>query len=144
MEENGIRQIVVPIPANKEIVCMDAQTMMKALGVVLDRENYPLLIHCNKGKVRALLDISAPSGKGDANAPSSIEPAALSHVFARFKESLLLRVCRNTRPTQVARPGRSMSSSSPNSMSALYYGWPARMESLQKMRLQSTPPSCPH
>jgi tyrosine-protein phosphatase SIW14 len=52
MENSGIHQIVVQIPANKEVVCMDAATMMKALGVVLDRTNYPLLIHCNKGKHR--------------------------------------------------------------------------------------------
>ncbi|KAF2430687.1 protein-tyrosine phosphatase, partial [Tothia fuscella] len=52
METHGIRQIVVHIPANKEVVCVDAPTMMKALGVVLDKSNYPLLIHCNKGKHR--------------------------------------------------------------------------------------------
>jgi tyrosine-protein phosphatase SIW14 len=57
MESGGIRQIVVHIPANKEVVCMDSATMTKALGVILDRENYPLLIHCNKGKVCNACDL---------------------------------------------------------------------------------------
>jgi len=52
METNGIRQVVVPVPANKEVVCIETATILKALGVVLDRSNYPLLIHCNKGKHR--------------------------------------------------------------------------------------------
>jgi tyrosine-protein phosphatase SIW14 len=52
MADNGIRQIRVRVPANKETVKVEATTMMQALGVVLDRSNYPLLIHCNKGKHR--------------------------------------------------------------------------------------------
>jgi tyrosine-protein phosphatase SIW14 len=52
METNGIRQIVVPIAANKDVVCIEDTTMIQALGVVLDRSHYPLLIHCNKGKHR--------------------------------------------------------------------------------------------
>jgi tyrosine-protein phosphatase SIW14 len=52
MESNGIRQIVIPIAANKDVVCIEDTTMIQALGVVLDRSHYPLLIHCNKGKHR--------------------------------------------------------------------------------------------
>jgi tyrosine-protein phosphatase SIW14 len=52
LETNGIRQIVVPIAANKDVVCIEDTTMIQALGVVLDRSHYPLLIHCNKGKHR--------------------------------------------------------------------------------------------
>ena len=52
LEDNGIKQIRVHVPANKEIVKIEATTMLQALGVVLDRKNYPLLIHCNKGKHR--------------------------------------------------------------------------------------------
>jgi hypothetical protein len=52
MAANGIRQIVVPIAANKEVVCIEDTSMIQALGVVLDQSHYPLLIHCNKGKHR--------------------------------------------------------------------------------------------
>jgi tyrosine-protein phosphatase SIW14 len=52
LQENGIHQIRVHVPANKETVKIEATTMVQALGVVLDRTNYPLLIHCNKGKHR--------------------------------------------------------------------------------------------
>jgi tyrosine-protein phosphatase SIW14 len=52
MGDNGIRQIRVHVPANKEVVRINAKTMLEALGVVLDKTNYPLLIHCNKGKHR--------------------------------------------------------------------------------------------
>jgi len=52
MESNGIRQVIIPVPANKDVVCIEDKTMIQALGVVLDRSHYPLLIHCNKGKHR--------------------------------------------------------------------------------------------
>ncbi|KAK7732753.1 tyrosine-protein phosphatase siw14 [Botryosphaeria dothidea] len=50
--ENGIRHYRVHIPANKGRVCITPEAMAQALMVVLDRSNYPLLIHCNKGKHR--------------------------------------------------------------------------------------------
>ncbi|KAF2840609.1 protein-tyrosine phosphatase, partial [Patellaria atrata CBS 101060] len=52
MRENGIQHITVHIRANKEEIRIDTCQMAAALGVVLDRSNYPLLIHCNKGKHR--------------------------------------------------------------------------------------------
>jgi tyrosine-protein phosphatase SIW14 len=52
LKDNGINQIRIHVPANKETVKIEATTMLQALGVVLDRTNYPLLIHCNKGKHR--------------------------------------------------------------------------------------------
>jgi tyrosine-protein phosphatase SIW14 len=52
MEANGIRQEVILIPANKETIKIDSPAMIKALGVVLDKANHPILIHCNKGKHR--------------------------------------------------------------------------------------------
>ncbi|TID15557.1 ATP-binding cassette transporter [Venturia nashicola] len=52
MKTHGIKQIVVPLPANKEIIMIEDAMMLKALGVALDPGNYPLLIHCNKGKHR--------------------------------------------------------------------------------------------
>lgn len=52
MEANGIRQEVVLIPANKETIKIEATSMIKALGIILERANHPVLIHCNKGKHR--------------------------------------------------------------------------------------------
>ncbi|KAF2399065.1 hypothetical protein EJ06DRAFT_557572 [Trichodelitschia bisporula] len=52
LNKAGIVQIIVPVPANKETVQMDDATIIKALGVVMDKTKHPLLIHCNKGKHR--------------------------------------------------------------------------------------------
>lgn len=52
MKANDIRQEVILIPPNKETVRIEATSMIKALGVVLERSNHPILIHCNKGKHR--------------------------------------------------------------------------------------------
>lgn len=51
MVKNGINHIQIPLPANKEVVRMSQCQMSHALGVLLDRGNHPMLIHCNKGKV---------------------------------------------------------------------------------------------
>ncbi|KIW05173.1 hypothetical protein, variant [Verruconis gallopava] len=52
LDDAGIKQIRVHVPANKEVIKIEPATMAQALGAVLDRSNYPLLIHCNKGKHR--------------------------------------------------------------------------------------------
>lgn len=52
MAQNGIRHFQVHIPANKGTVCVPQYQMTEALGILLDRSNHPLLIHCNKGKHR--------------------------------------------------------------------------------------------
>ncbi|KAF2745739.1 hypothetical protein M011DRAFT_133888 [Sporormia fimetaria CBS 119925] len=52
MEENSIQHFQVHIPANKGEVKIGACDMSRALEIVLDRRNHPLLIHCNKGKHR--------------------------------------------------------------------------------------------
>ena len=51
MEQNGIRNYRLVLPANKVGVAMNQCQMSAVLRIVLDHENYPLLIHCNKGKV---------------------------------------------------------------------------------------------
>lgn len=53
MVENNIRHYRVHVPANKGGICITTEAMAHALTVVLDRRNFPLLIHCNKGKVSA-------------------------------------------------------------------------------------------
>ncbi|OCL03342.1 hypothetical protein AOQ84DRAFT_227528 [Glonium stellatum] len=52
MAQNGIRHFQVHIPANKGTVCVPQCQMTEALGILMDRSNHPLLIHCNKGKHR--------------------------------------------------------------------------------------------
>lgn len=52
MKEHGIQHFQVHIPANKDYVKIGACDMTRALEIVLDRSNHPLLIHCNKGKHR--------------------------------------------------------------------------------------------
>lgn len=52
MDGNGIQHFQVHIPANKGRVQINACEMTRALDVVLDKRNHPMLIHCNKGKHR--------------------------------------------------------------------------------------------
>lgn len=51
--DNGIQHFQLVIEPNKDpFVTISQSTMHTALGVVLDRANHPILIHCNKGKHR--------------------------------------------------------------------------------------------
>lgn len=53
VEEKGIEHTRVIIPAHKtpsSIIPIDM--LLETLGIILNKSNYPLLIHCNKGKVR--------------------------------------------------------------------------------------------
>jgi len=52
LADNKIKHLVISLPANKEKVSMDIRDMLSVLYVVLNKKNYPLLIHCNKGKHR--------------------------------------------------------------------------------------------
>lgn len=52
LNDAGIQQIVVSLPANKDHVKIQSMMMHEALAVVMDRQYHPLLIHCNKGKHR--------------------------------------------------------------------------------------------
>jgi tyrosine-protein phosphatase SIW14 len=50
---NGIKHFQIPILANKdEKVFSPPETVRKVLDLMLDPSNYPMLIHCNKGKHR--------------------------------------------------------------------------------------------
>lgn len=51
MRSAGIQHFQVHINANKGGVRVQSCDMSRALNVVLDRSNHPILIHCNKGKV---------------------------------------------------------------------------------------------
>ncbi|CBX92135.1 hypothetical protein IAQ61_000313 [Plenodomus lingam] len=52
MEEAGIQHFHVHIRANKGEVRVESCDMSRALRLIMDRTNHPILIHCNKGKHR--------------------------------------------------------------------------------------------
>jgi tyrosine-protein phosphatase SIW14 len=56
MAENGIQHFQVQIPANKGEIRIGACEMSRAMEIVLDRTNHPMLIHCNKGKVSYIFE----------------------------------------------------------------------------------------
>lgn len=59
VEKEGIEHFRIIVPAHKNpssIITID--TLLETLKIILNRSNYPLLIHCNKGKVRTKLSHS--------------------------------------------------------------------------------------
>jgi tyrosine-protein phosphatase SIW14 len=52
MKEAGIQHFQVHIKANKGEVRVESCEMSRALRLILDRSNHPVLVHCNKGKHR--------------------------------------------------------------------------------------------
>ncbi|KAF3936665.1 hypothetical protein ABW19_dt0209318 [Dactylella cylindrospora] len=53
MQSNGIQHIQIGIAANKEpFVDVPLDKITRAVSVILDKRNHPILIHCNKGKHR--------------------------------------------------------------------------------------------
>ena len=52
MKRAGIQHFQVHINANKGAVRVQSCDINRALNIVLDRSNHPILIHCNKGKHR--------------------------------------------------------------------------------------------
>ena len=52
VEEEGIEHFRIIIPAHKTpSSTIPIDTLLETLRVILNHKNYPLLIHCNKGKV---------------------------------------------------------------------------------------------
>jgi tyrosine-protein phosphatase SIW14 len=52
MDSSGIQHFQVHINANKGAVLVDSCAMSRALRLLMDRSNHPILVHCNKGKHR--------------------------------------------------------------------------------------------
>lgn len=53
MRECGIQHFQIPIPAHKDpLVRIPLENIRASLRIILDSKNHPILIHCNKGKVR--------------------------------------------------------------------------------------------
>lgn len=73
VEEKGIEHFRIIIPAHKNpssIIPIDM--LFEALKIILNPANYPLLIHCNKGKVVHL----SPPPSAESNGTCSTEPDA--------------------------------------------------------------------
>jgi tyrosine-protein phosphatase SIW14 len=51
METNGIKHIVIDVQSTKK-VNIPLAVMKSVMEVALDRRNYPMLMHCNHGKVK--------------------------------------------------------------------------------------------
>jgi tyrosine-protein phosphatase SIW14 len=52
MKEAGIQHFHAHIKANKGEVRVESCEMSRALRLIMDRTNHPILVHCNKGKHR--------------------------------------------------------------------------------------------
>ena len=52
MKEAGIQHFHAHIRANKGEVRVESCEMARALRLIMDRSNHPILVHCNKGKHR--------------------------------------------------------------------------------------------
>lgn len=52
MKDAGIQHFHVHIKANKGEVRVESCEMSRALRLIMDRTNHPILVHCNKGKHR--------------------------------------------------------------------------------------------
>jgi len=60
VDENGIQHFQVAIEPNKDpFVTISHCSISFALGVLLDKTNYPILVHCNKGKVCSKLSLQS-------------------------------------------------------------------------------------
>lgn len=55
VQQGDIRHIRILVPAHKTAsVVIPIETILKIQGLLADKTNHPLLIHCNKGKVSTL------------------------------------------------------------------------------------------
>lgn len=53
IDSHGINHFQIMIPPNKQpFVAIPLESMTKALSLILDPRNHPILVHCNKGKHR--------------------------------------------------------------------------------------------
>lgn len=50
MQSNNIRHVIIKMDGTKKVDIPHA-VMRQIIDVVLDRQNHPLLLHCNQGKV---------------------------------------------------------------------------------------------
>ena len=54
MQSNGINHVVIKMEGTKKVE-IPQSVMNSILEVVMDRQNHPLLLHCNQGRVSHIL-----------------------------------------------------------------------------------------
>ncbi|KAF2759620.1 hypothetical protein EJ05DRAFT_437209 [Pseudovirgaria hyperparasitica] len=59
IKDNAKKLYTVPLPANKDGVQMQIKTIAMIIDILSDETNYPMLIHCNKGKHRTGCTVGA-------------------------------------------------------------------------------------
>lgn len=87
VDEAGIRHIRILVPAHKTpAVIIPIKTIIDIQKIMLDPTYHPMLVHCNKGKVRLSPLPSTEKQKPSTTNPShSIEQAAWSPATANSK-----------------------------------------------------------
>ncbi|CAD0113462.1 unnamed protein product [Aureobasidium uvarum] len=94
MDQNHIRHYQIHIPANKDgKVNITSETMATALAVVLNRNNHPLLIHCNRGKTQYVQNDPAIAEYRDYSYPKCREDDM--HFIRSFDPSIVLPIAQS-------------------------------------------------
>ena len=78
VEEGGIEHFRIIVPAHKNpSSIIPIETLLETLKIILNHSNYPLLIHCNKGKVCIKL-------------PRQLRPHLISSIASNWVHGCLL------------------------------------------------------
>ena len=104
MRTNGIRHCIIEMQGTKKVEISEA-VMNSIMEVVLDKENHPLLIHCNHGKV--LLHVVNHVLYADY--PTSIELVVPLQSYDTLLVGMLIKLWKNTKDTQPPKSGIVMS-----------------------------------
>lgn len=72
MKQNGIRHLVIDMQGTKKVDIPD-EIMQSIMEVVLNKENHPILIHCNHGKHRTGCAVAVMRHVAGWNVDSIIE-----------------------------------------------------------------------
>jgi len=59
MRQDGIQHYRIIIPPHKQGQVIPSKSVAKVMSIIRDRANHPVLVHCNKGKVRRILSLSS-------------------------------------------------------------------------------------
>lgn len=100
MKSNGIKHIVIEIQGTKK-VNIPLAVMSTVVEIALDDRNYPMLMHCNHGKV--VQDAPSVSALSITYFHCSTEPAAWSLSFARLWDGASILSLKNTPPMHTPR-----------------------------------------
>jgi hypothetical protein len=98
MESNGIKHTVIDMQGTKRVK-IPLAVMNSVMEIALDRRNYPMLMHCNHGKVKYILSVYLPV----TYSYNSIERAVWSLSFAKLWDGGSIPSSRNTQSMHILR-----------------------------------------